>query len=341
MRGHSTNRCPLERPLNTSIPVGLIGLGRHGSRYLRHLVQDETGGKLIGISRQNVDQGREQAAEHGIQFFPDYRDLIANPAIQAVLVLAPAALHAQITLEAIKYQKPIFIEKPLTVNVTEGTYIVEAAHQADVHLMTGHTLRYEPVIQKIQEMGAALGPWQSLNATMHLEQRPEMKEGQEPSHGILLEFGIHLLDWVRMMMPNTALTVSANMTRLSPNTPESRAKITLTTPSGLTCQLDVARVTTQRVTYIEILGKEKRIRGDWTNEVIETYEKNQRTAQEFVQSTSTIVLMLQDFFQALKTGQAMPITGEEGCRAVELAEACHQAAQSGQSIRLPAAATRG
>lgn len=326
--------------MNTPIPVGLIGLGRHGSRYLRHLVEEETGGKLVGISRQHVDKGRQQAAEHGIQFFPDYRDLIADPAIQAVLVVAPAALHAQIALEAITHRKAVLLEKPLTLNSTEGRHIVEAAHQAGVPLMTGHTLRYEPVIQKIQEMGTALGPWQSLNATMHLEERPETIGDQEPSHGILLEFGIHLLDWVCMMMPKTPLTVSANMTRLSSNSPESQADITITTPSGLTCHLDIARVRSQRVTHIQIVGKKGRVRGDWTQAVIETFEKDQRTSQESVPATPTIVLMLKDFFQTLRENQPAPITGEEGLRAVELAEACHQAAQSGRPIHCPATDTQ-
>ncbi len=327
--------------MEAPIPVGLIGLGRHGNRYLQHLVQDETGGKLVSISRQHVKKGRQQAAEHGIQFFPDYHDLIADPTIQAVLVVAPTALHAKIALEAIRHRKPALIEKPLTLNSTEGRHIIDAAHQAGVPLMTGHTLRYEPVIQKIQEMSTALGPWQSLNATMHLEERSETIGRQEPSHGILLEFGIHLLDWVHMMMPEIPLTVSANMTRLSPNAPESQAEITLTTPSGLTCQLDIARVKSQRVTHIEIVGEKEKVRGDWTNGVMERYERDQRTAQEFVPTTPTIVLMLKSFFQALQTGQPMPIAGEEGLRAVELAEACHKAAQSGQSIHVPAAATRG
>ena len=326
--------------MDAPIPVGLIGLGRHGSRYLRHLAQEETGAKLIGISRQHVDRGREQAAEYGIQFFSDYRELIANPAIQAVLVVAPAALHAPMALEAIKYQKPLLIEKPLTLNATEGRHIVKAAHEAGIPLMTGHTLRYEPIIQKIQELGAALGPWQSLNATMHLEERPETTEGQEPRHGILLEFGIHLLDWVCMIMPNTPLTVSVNTTRPPSSSPKSKTEITLTTPSGLTCQLDVARVSTQRVTYIEVLGEGKRIRGDWTNGVLETFENEQCISQEFVPATPTLVLMLKDFFQALRTGQPIPISGEEGLRAVELAEACHEAAKSGQTIHIPAEATR-
>ena len=120
--------------MNTLIPVGLIGLGRHGSRYLRHLVEEKTGGKLVAISRQQVDKGRQQALHHGIQFFPDYRDLVADPSIQAVLVVVPPALNTSIALEAIKHRKAVLLEKPLALNSTEGRQIVAAAKQTGVPL---------------------------------------------------------------------------------------------------------------------------------------------------------------------------------------------------------------
>ena len=105
--------------MNAPIPVGLIGLGRHGNRYLRHLIEEETGGKLVAISRQQVDKGRQQAAHHGIRFFPDYHDLVADPAIQAVLAVAPPDLNISIALEAIKHGKAILLEKPLALNSRE------------------------------------------------------------------------------------------------------------------------------------------------------------------------------------------------------------------------------
>ena len=318
--------------MNTPIPVGLIGLGRHGSRYLRHLVEDETGGKLVAISRQQVDKGRQQALHHGIQFFPDYRDLVADPAIQAMLVVVPPALNTSIALEAIKHRKAVLLEKPLALNSTEGRQIVAAAKQAGVPLMTGHTLRYEPVIRKIHEIGSNLWHWQSLSGTMHLEERPEANGVQETGHGVLLEFGIHLLDWVRVMMPGEPLTVSANLTRSSPHAPETRAEVTLTSRLGLTCQLDIARVRAKRVTHIEIVGEKGRVLADWTSGMVQTFAQGTLTSQEFVPATPTIVLMLRDFFQALQTGHPVPITGEEGLRAVELAEACHQAANSRKPI---------
>lgn len=322
--------------MNTSIPVGLIGLGRHGSRYLRHLTEEETGGQLVAISRQHKEEGRRQAALHRVQFFPDYRDLIANPTIQTVLVVTPPVLNTQIALEAIAHRKAVLLEKPLALNAVEGRRIVEAATQADVPLMTGHTLRYEPVLRKIQEIGLRLGPWQSFSGTMHLEERPETHKNQGPGIGVLLEFGIHLLDWIRVMMPKEPLTVSANMIRSSPEAPETQADITCITSSGLSCRLDIAREKTKRVTQIEAVGARGRVRGDWTSGLVQMFDREKLISEETVPPTPTIVLMLKDFFQSLKSGQPMPITGEDGLRAVELAEACSQAAQTGQNVHVKA-----
>jgi predicted dehydrogenase len=320
--------------MNSPIPVGLIGLGRHGSRYLRHLIEEETGGQLVAISRQQVDEGRRQAAHHHIQFFSDYRALIADPAIQAVLVVAPPALHMAIALEAIHHRKAILLEKPLALNSRDGRQIVEAAHQAGVPLMTGHTLRYEPVIRKIQEIGPMLGPWKSIGGTMHLEKRQATNEKKGSGHGVLLEFGIHLVDWAQVMMQGESLTVSATLTRSSPHAPEKQADITMTTPSGLSCRLDIARVNTKRVTHIEIMDRKGRVQGDWSSGLVQRFEQENLTSQEFVPATPTIVLMLKDFFHALQTRQPALITGKDGLRAVELIEACYQAGQTGKKIQV-------
>jgi len=250
-------------------------------------------------------------------------------------VVAPAALNSQIGLEAIAHRKAVLLEKPLALHWREGKNLVDAATQAGVPLMTGHTLRYERVIRKVRDMSSSLGPWQSLSGTMHLEERPEIPRSKETDHGVLVEFGIHLLDWVRVMIPDEPLTVAATITRSSPHTPETHAHSTLTTRSGLSCRLDIARVRTKRVTHIEVFGPNRHVRGNWTSGLVQTIEQDTLLSQEFLPASSTIVLMLKDFFQALQTGQPVPISGEDGLRAVALAEACYQAATSRQSILCP------
>ena len=210
--------------------------------------------------------------------------------------------------------------------------MVDAAKHAGVPLMTGHTLRYEPVIRKIQDIAPRLGSWQSLSVTMHLEERPETRNVEGTTHGVLLEFGIHLLDWVHMMFPGEPLTVSAHMTRSSSGAPEQHAEITLATRSGTTCRLNIARVNTTRVTQVEIAGTHGRVQGNWTTGIVETWKQETLISREILPKTPTLVTMLKEFFHALQTDTPVPITGTDGLRAVELAEACYQAAQTGQTV---------
>ena len=318
--------------MNAPIPVGLIGLGRHGRRYFQHLLEEETGGQLVAISRLQVDEGQKMAAHHGLRFFPDYRDLIADPAIHAVLVVTPPALHVQITLEAIAAGKAVLVEKPLALHSRAGKQMVDAANHAGIPLMTGHTLRYEPVIRKIQDIAPHLGSWQILTGTMHLEERPDTKKIQDTTHGVVLEFGIHLLDWVHVMIPGERLTLSAHMPRASSDAHEEHAEINLTTGSGLPCHLNIARVNATRTTHLEITGTNGRVQGNWTTGIVETWKQDTRISRDILPKTPTLVTMLKEFFHALQTDTPVPITGEDGLRAVEWAEACYQAAQTGQTV---------
>ena len=87
------------------ILLGLIGVGRHGYRYLHHLLSVETGGKLIAFSRRNMEEGIRLATENSLRFYPNYRDLLADSAIQAVLIVTPPSLNLPIALEAIQQGK--------------------------------------------------------------------------------------------------------------------------------------------------------------------------------------------------------------------------------------------
>ena len=101
--------------MNTPISVGLIGLGRHGSRYLRHLMEEETGGQLVAMSRKQMEEGRRQATHYQVQFFSDYHDLIPSPDIKAVLVVTPPALNLPIALKAIQHGKAVLFRKTVRV----------------------------------------------------------------------------------------------------------------------------------------------------------------------------------------------------------------------------------
>ena len=69
--------------------IGLIGLGKHGSRYARHIVEDLKDAVLVAVCRRNRPEGEALAAASGGAFYDDYHDLVASPRVDAVVVAVP------------------------------------------------------------------------------------------------------------------------------------------------------------------------------------------------------------------------------------------------------------
>src|SRR5438093_1613869 len=96
----------------TPLRLGLIGMGKHGSRYARHIVQDMPDLRLAGIARRNLDAARAQGEELGCRVYRDYRELLAAPDIDAVIVVVPPTMHPEIIEVAAAYRRPVLLEKP-------------------------------------------------------------------------------------------------------------------------------------------------------------------------------------------------------------------------------------
>ena len=130
---------------------------------------DETGFRLEGISRKNREEGAGTAKKHSLRYFPHWQELIADPAIQAVLIVTHPSLHLPMALEAIKAKKAILVEKPLALNGEQGRHMVQAAEEAHIPLMTAQTLRYDPTIQRLRQIASQMDDLEYLSCTMRLE----------------------------------------------------------------------------------------------------------------------------------------------------------------------------
>ena len=318
------------------IPVGLIGVGRHGSRYLHHLLTEETGGTLLAFSRHNQVEGQRLAQQYHLRFYPNWRDLLADSSIQAVIVVTPPALNLPIAQEAIQSGKAILMEKPLALNPVQAQDMIQSAKHAQLPFMTAQTLRYEPAIQTLQELGPSLGNWQYLSLTMRFEIRPEQPDNREgwDHYGVLMEFGIHLLDLVRFLTGDEIVSVSTDMKRPTNQDPECRVWGTLTTSHGLSCFLDISRVSQGRITRAEIIGTQGQACADWTNHEVTLIREGGVVTDYHCPKFPTLLPLLRDFFSALQTDRPPPITGVDGLQAVRIADACYRSAETGSPAKV-------
>ena len=115
--------------------------------------------------------------EFGVrELYADYRELLANPDIEAVCVALPTGLHCQAVLDAARAGKQVFCEKPMAITVRDCDRMIDACERAGVLLMIGHVRRYDadwgawkkivqsgrigrPVIWRQTAGGAGPGGW--------------------------------------------------------------------------------------------------------------------------------------------------------------------------------------
>jgi predicted dehydrogenase len=316
---------------NMPLRIGLIGAGRHGSRYIRHLLHDLPGVSLAALCRKRVEEGLPLLSTAEIPVYGDYRALIADPSVDAVVVVTPPSLCPQICLEAVRARKPILIEKPLAPTGREARIMVAAAEEAGLLLMTAQTLRFDSAILLLKDHLPEIGRLRYATFTSRIETKTgDVDRSPVPGQlGALLEFGVHLFDAVPFLTGEEVTAVRCELDRPPSMGPDTMAIVQLQTASGKRFALDIARVAMGRVARTEWVGTVGQIAADWFHQRVSGVIGGAAPLEWPVQPQQTILATLRAFAHAIETNSPPPITGWDGCRAVEVADACYRSAELG------------
>jgi len=152
--------------------IGLIGLGKHGSRYARHIVEDLTDAALVAVSRRNRPEGETLAAASRCAFYDDYHELVADPRVDAVVAAVPPALHPAIVEAACRAGKPLLVEKPLATNLAAARRIASVVSASGVRAMVAHTLRFNSTVQAVRAHAPEIGPVHAIYISQRFEPSP-------------------------------------------------------------------------------------------------------------------------------------------------------------------------
>lgn len=314
---------------NKSIGVGLIGVGRHGARYAQHLVQDLPTASLRAVCRRHPEQDFHVPGAGSVKVYGDAQSLIADPTVDVVVVVTPPIYSSAICRLAIQARKPLLVEKPLATTASDARTMVAQAREAGIPLMTAQTLRFDHTIQHMKTLQPSIGRSQQLDLIFHIEIRktaPDHADGYG-KRGAVLEIGIHMLDLIRYLTGEEPQEVRCTMDRHPPSAPEMKASVHLTTMGGTTCRIEIARVLGSRAGQAIWIGSQGRVEADWMRRRIRCMDDaGVETMNAELPPSQTVLATLTAFLQAVKDNSPMPITGEDGCRAVEIAEACYRSA---------------
>ena len=156
-RGASDNLPPSER-----ITVGLIGTGLMGSGHLRVMAHrpDAQLVAVCDVDKTRRDKSREIAdaiyassepggSYKGCAAYNDYRELLARPDIDAVVIVTPDHWHSLLSIDAAKAGKDIYCEKPISVTLQESRRLVETVRRYGRVFQTGTQYRSIPDIRRV------------------------------------------------------------------------------------------------------------------------------------------------------------------------------------------------
>ncbi|MBX3347710.1 MAG: Gfo/Idh/MocA family oxidoreductase [Nitrospira sp.] len=317
------------------IGVGLIGVGRHGARYAQHLVHDLPLASLQAVCRRHPEQGFQLPGAESVKVYGEAQALIADPSVDAIVVVTPPLHSLEICRLAVQARKPLLVEKPLATTANDARTMVALAYDAGIPLMTAQTLRFDKTIQQMKRFQSSLGRSLELDAVFQIEIRktaPDHVAGYG-KRGALLEIGVHMLDLVRFLTGEEVQAVRCTMDHIPPIAPERMASIHLTTTGGTICRIEITRVVDARAGRALWVGSQGRVEADWMRRrIFVEMSSGEKTADIDISPSLTVLDTLSAFLQAVNDGTPMPITGEDGCRAVEIAEACYQSAQLGGAL---------
>ncbi len=102
--------------------------------------------------------------------------------------------------------------------------------------------------------------------------------------------------------------------------------------SGISCYVEVSRVSGGRVCRVEAVGRDGQLMADVDRSLLTRIEGRTIAAAEPVPDRPTVVMVLEAFARSLTAGVPVPVSGEDGVRAVAMAEACYRAAREGHPL---------
>lgn len=145
----------------TDLRIGVVGVGRHGRRHARNLAC-MPGVRLVGVVDADAGAAEAVASEFRTTAYRDPHELLGK--VDGVCIATPTVHHRAAAEEFLKAGIATLVEKPLSLSVEDGRWMVEQAKRSGAALMVGQIERFNPVWKAVEE--SAIRP-QFVDATRH------------------------------------------------------------------------------------------------------------------------------------------------------------------------------
>ncbi len=192
---------------------GIIGAGRMGKIFARHLHHLGNAGSLLAVADPNRRRAEELQRQFNILYaLENPEELLQIDRIDAVIITAPTRAHAHWIQRAAACGKHIFCEKPLSLDLKECDAALAAVTRAGVKLQVGFMRRFDAAYALAEKKirAGAIGEPVLFCAVSRDPTRPSLRYARrESSGGLILDMGVHDFDLARWLMADEVRRVFA------------------------------------------------------------------------------------------------------------------------------------
>ncbi len=329
-----------------TLKVAVIGVGSMGRNHAR-VYAEMPDVELVGVADMSSEAARSVTGRFGGAAYANYSQLLDEQKPDAVTVAVPTVDHLQVALDMIERGIHLLIEKPIAHSVEEGQKIIDAAKSAGVKLMIGHIERFNPAVMALKDH---LNQGE-LGRVFEMDAR---RQGPFPARvrdvGVVIDLAVHDVDVMRYICDADVTRVFAETERRIHSQHEDLLSGLLRFDNDSVGTLTINWLTPTKVRELYVTGEQGMFRVDYLTQDLYFFENataqgaqwetlrilrgvsEGRMIRHVVAKREPLRAELEAFVSSVQGGEPVPVSGEDGLKALQVAQAIVRSGQTNQAV---------
>lgn len=331
----------VDRPLR----IAVIGTGGMGGTHVAGMAAIPNV-EVTWVVDIDLPRAETVATTVGARPTASMDEALADPEVDAVLIALPTSLHRMATEAAAKAGKHVFCEKPIARVADDGAAMIAACAAAGVTLMIGHVVRFFPEYQRVKDMldRGDLGRIATIRTSRTnppVQERSPWFADVEKNGGVVLDLMVHDFDTLCWLFGDIERLFAHGLTYTPHQPKRDYAAASVRFRSGAIAHVESSWAHSNHRTAFEITGQHGMVRFDSERAATLVLERNVALTEQLDRPARVYrrpgVLgphqrEVAAWVQSLRTGAPVPVTGEDGLRAITLANAVLESMRTGKPI---------
>ena len=316
------------------IRAAVIGVGSMGKNHAR-IYNDMEDVDLVAVSDVDGELAKKVASRYKTKCYSQYGDLLAEEELDLISIAVPTKLHNQVASHAVERGLHVLLEKPIADTLPNAQEIVQRAQEHGLKLMVGHVERFNPAVTELKRRLDE----DQLGKSFQIHVR---RLGPFPHRvrdvGVVIDLATHDLDVMYHLTEADVVRVYAETEQEIHTHHEDSLSGLLRFDNGVVGVLDVNWLTPTKVRELYVTGEKGMFVVNYLTQDLYLYE-NEYVDSDWdrlgmlkgvgegnmiklrIKKREPLYIEIESFVQAIMQDAQPQVTGEDGMRALALAQA--------------------